>query len=157
MIKSVEEILARMTRQCSLREYCQWDIRQKLRKLDLPEDKAEEVISILIRDGYLSDERYTRAYMSDKSTLSGWGKEKIFFHLRGKYISYEVLERIWEEFEQDSRRLDKMRSVIANKWNSLSKEEPQKRVEKTLRFAIGRGFCYNQSMAVIKDLKTGNM
>lgn len=149
----MEESLGWLMRQCSMREYCQWDVREKLRRKGVERAKIDKIVQTLVEDGYVSDRRYVRAYISDKSILSGWGKDKIFFNLRRKSISESLLKEVWVEFDENPQRLDKMSSVITSKWNSLSKEEPRKRVEKTLRFALGRGFRYEQIMKVIEDCK----
>jgi regulatory protein len=149
----MEESLEWLMRQCSLREYCVWDVKEKLRRKGVSGEKADKIVQRLLKDGYVSDRRYARAYISDKSILSGWGMDKIFFNLRRKSIPETLLVEVWEEFDENQQRLDKMTNVISNKWNSLSKEEPRKRVEKTLRFALGRGFRYEQIMKVIEDCK----
>lgn len=152
MVKE-QDVLAVLAHQCSLREYCRCDIRKKLRNKDFSEEKVEEIIAYLVDEGYISDKRYARAYACDKSMLCGWGREKIFFNLRKKHISEDILKEVWEELEHSPELLDKMRSVISNKWNSLSREETRKRVEKTLRFALGRGFRYEQIMRVLEEKK----
>ena len=152
-IVEIKEIVEKIKYQCSVREYCQWDIREKLKKRGVAAGQIEKVLAELISEKFVSDERYAAAYARDKSLLVGWGRDKIFFALRRKHISNSILESVWEELDQEPKRLEKMQGVIATKWKSLSKELPNKRVEKTLRFALGRGFRYEQAMRVIEDCK----
>ena len=64
-----DRLLARLTRLCSLREYCTGELRRKLSAL--PPAEAEEVLETLRREGYVDDARYARAFARDKSALQG--------------------------------------------------------------------------------------
>jgi len=52
--------LLKMQRYCSYQDRCHQEVRYKLVALKVYGDQLEEVMSQLIQDGYLSDERYAR-------------------------------------------------------------------------------------------------
>ena len=135
---------------CSRREYCVEDVRQKaLKALDGDAASAAEVVEILVKEKYVDDLRYASAFARDKSSIQGWGEVKIRYMLSAKKVSREVVDQALSEIdtERASSRLEKLLSA---KYRSL-REDPQCRL-KLLRFALGRGYSYDEVNATINSL-----
>ena len=131
-----------MRRLCSRREYCVSDIRAKLMKeLDGDTQKVETALHKLKEEKYVDDLRYATAYARDKAAISGWGATKIRYMLSAKGVSKEVVSEALNEVDEKkaSSRLEKL---LENKYKSL-KEDPQWKI-KLLRFALGRGYSYDE-------------
>lgn len=145
--------LAKMEAICSRREYCSADIRERLLKLSLPEGAIEEIVESLKRERYLDDGRYAAAYARDKSSLAGWGPRKIEFALKRKGVSSEVIREALCDMDQE-KVSERMQEVILRKWSSLSKEEDvEKRRIKTIKFALGRGYSYEEVGPYVRSLR----
>jgi regulatory protein len=84
---SYEKALQKLKHFCGYQERSQTEVRQKLYSLGLFKTEAEELISRLIEEEYLNEERFARVYASSKSRIRGWGKQKIRQGLRQKGIS----------------------------------------------------------------------
>ena len=138
----------RMRRLCSRREYCISDIRRKIAAaLDGDQTRTDAVLDILVKENYINDGRYARAFARDKSALSGWGASKIRYMLSMKGVARDVIDEALDEVDADkaASRLDKL---MENKYKSLA-DDPQCRL-KMLRFGMGRGYQY-ESVAEITD------
>lgn len=138
----MEKALDKMRRLCSRREYCVSDIRAKLMKeLDGDTQKVETALNKLKEEKYVDDLRYATAYARDKAAISGWGATKIRYMLSAKGVSKEVVSEALNEVDEKkaSSRLEKL---LENKYKSL-KEDPQWKI-KLLRFALGRGYSYDE-------------
>lgn len=145
--------LAKMEAICSRREYCCADIREKLRRYLLPEEAVNGIISSLQRNKYLDDSRYAAAFARDKASLAGWGARKIEFALKGKGIGSEIIAQALEEVDRGGAR-ERMQEVVLRKWSSLSKEEDvEKRRIKTIKFALGRGYSYEEVGPYVRSLR----
>ena len=137
-----EKLLSRMMRLCSLSEHCRADIAARLAKAQTPH--AEEILEILCKAGYIDDARYARAFARDKSSLEGWGSAKIKLTLLRKGISAEDADEALKEIDREAAD-NKLHSLVAAKWRALSKEtEPAKKQAKLYRYALGRGYCYDE-------------
>lgn len=147
-----KSLLGRMARLCSRREYCSADILGKLRKSGMEGKDAERILQRLKEDGYVDDSRYASAFARDKAQISGWGPKKIAFALKNKGLSRSLIENAIAESADNPQTYGRMKSVIGNKWKSLSGEESAKRQAKTLRYALGRGYGYEEAMRVIREL-----
>ena len=138
----MEKALDKMRRLCSRREYCVSDIRAKLMKeFDGDVQKVETAINKLKDEKYVDDLRYATAYARDKASISGWGATKIRYMLSAKGVAKDVISEALNEVDEvkASTRLEKL---LENKYKSL-KDDPQWKI-KLLRFALGRGYSYDE-------------
>lgn len=145
-----EKVLDRMRAQCSRREYCAEDVRKKAEKaLDGDREAAAEIVAELVREKYVDDLRYASAFARDKSSISGWGAVKIRYMLSAKGIAKEVIQEAVAEID-DEKADSRMKKLLENKWRSL-KDDPQGRM-KLIRFALGRGYSYEDVEKQIKEI-----
>ena len=152
--KEPDRVADRMRRLCSKREYCISDIRRKIESaLDGDRAKADAVLKLLVKEKYVDDRRYARAFARDKSALSGWGASKIRYTLSMKGVARDVIDEALREIDGDmaASRLEKL---MENKYRSLS-DDPQCRL-KMLRFGLGRGYGYDEVETVVcRLMKSG--
>lgn len=146
----MEKALDKMRRLCSRREYCVADIRSKLLKaLEGDQQKVDTALQKLIDEKYVDDLRYATAYVRDKSAIAGWGEVKIKYMLSAKGVARDVISQALEEVDPE-RASNRLSKLIENKYKSL-KDDPQCRM-KLLRFALGRGYSYDDVNDVIADI-----
>lgn len=146
----MEKVLARMRNQCSRREYCRSDIMKKaLKALDGDKAGAEKIVETLVGEKFIDELRYSSAFARDKASIAGWGEVKIRYMLSAKGIPKDVISQALEEIDEGkaSVRLEKL---MENRFKSL-KDDPQCRL-KMLRFALGRGYGYDEASSVIEGL-----
>lgn len=173
--KGYDLVLDRMRRLCSRREYSASDIRQKvLRMLQSgnvsisartdADEVAESVINSLVSDSYLSDLRYSIAFARDKSSLSGWGTTKIRYALAAKGIDSETISSALAEIDAD-KASDRLAKLLAVKYKSLVSSAGRSSFsalddasaayqlrQKLVRFALGRGYSYDDISSAIDAL-----
>lgn len=148
-----EKVADKMRRMCSRREYCVADIRKKLLvQLEGNAAEADEIIAMLLNEKYVDDLRYASAYARDKSSISGWGAVKIRYMLASKGVSADIIASALDEIDSGKAqaRLDKL---METKFKTL-KDDPQCRM-KMLRFALGRGYGYEEAASIVEALIKG--
>ena len=150
-MRDVNKILDNLRRQCSRREYCQSDILKKATDaLDGDRDKAYEIVQTLVKDRYVDDFRYASAFARDKSSISGWGEAKIKYFLSAKGISKEVITCALNEIDVQKAGV-RLEKLLENKYRTL-KDDPQWKM-KLIRFALGRGYSYEEVNDILNELK----
>ena len=143
------KILNNLRRQCSRREYCTGDVMKKaLKALEGEREEAQKILNTLIEERYVDDLRYAEAFARDKSSIAGWGVTKIRYMLSAKGIDRDIVSSALEEIDQ-RKADDRLVKLIENKKRAL-KDDPQARM-KLLRFALGRGYTYDEISGVLKD------
>ena len=144
------KVLNRLRALCSRREYCVADVLKKAADgLEGDRAAAQEVVDILVKEKYVDDLRYASAFARDKSAIQGWGEVKIRYMLSAKGVPRDVIDKALEEIDHDKAdsRLEKL---LQTKFKSL-KDDPQCRL-KLLRFALGRGYSYDEVNDVVNSL-----
>ena len=150
MTDQQKRILDRLRGLCSRREYCYADVLKKAKDaLDGDAQAAKEVADLLVEEKYIDDLRFASAYARDKASIQGWGDVKINYMLSAKGVAASVITEALQEIdrEKSSSRLHKL---LENKLRSL-KDDPQCRL-KLLRFALGRGYSYDEVNSLINTL-----
>ncbi len=148
--KDMARVTDRMRRLCSRREYCRSDIMSKVVvALDGDREQAAKIVETLVNEKYIDDLRYASAFARDKSSIAGWGETKIRYMLSAKGISREAVTQALEEID-DSRARTRLEKLLENKLKTL-KDDPQCRL-KMLRFALGRGYGYDEAAEALDSL-----
>lgn len=146
----MEKVLDRMRNLCSRREYCRSDIMKKvLKALDGDKAGAEKIIETLVREKYIDEIRYSSAFARDKASIAGWGETKIRYMLSAKGIPRDTISLALEEIDE-GKAAGRLEKLMENKFKSL-KDDPQCRM-KMLRFALGRGYGYEEVSSVLDGL-----
>ena len=72
---------------CAYQERCHYDVSNKLNKLGVFGDEVDEYICYLIDENYLSETRYSEAFIRGKFNNNNWGRIKIIRELKVRNIS----------------------------------------------------------------------
>lgn len=137
---SEKNALSRMMRICSRKEYCTFEIRQKLRRLQQSDEVIDRIIDNLHKSKFIDDERYARSYISDKLRFSKWGKIKIVYTLRQKQLSDKMIEEVFSEYPTDSLT-ESLRPLLEKKLKSVKGATEFEKRNKVIRYGLGRGFA----------------
>ncbi len=135
-----EEALNKLMKLCSSKEMCSYDLRKKLKDWGLSETDHDEILDILEKEKFFSDQRYAEAFINDRLKFQKWGNLKIKYALQAKQISGKIIDDLLEGtvnstyFEDLENLLDKKLRTLKS---TLSLQEKKARL---FRFAAGRGF-----------------
>jgi len=72
---------------CAYQERCHLDVTKKLNKLGVFGDNADEYVCYLIDENFLSETRFSEAFVRGKFNYNDWGKNKIIRELKSRNIS----------------------------------------------------------------------
>jgi len=140
-------VAQKIRRFCAYQDRSTAEVREKLKKYQIPDDEIETLIVRLSDENFLNDERFANNFVIGKLNAKGWGKHKIKYHLKLKGIADEIianaLENICEEDweNQLQKKIDKW-----TKNNELSTNT----YPKLVRFLTRNGFNLSDVMRKIK-------
>lgn len=72
---------------CAYQERCHYEVREKLHSFSLHKKEVEQILTQLIEEDFINEERFAIAYASGKFRMKQWGKEKIKHALKQKRVS----------------------------------------------------------------------
>ena len=136
---TVPQALNRAAALCARSEQAPGDIREKLVKWGLNAHEASQVMTRLIEQGFIDNERYARAFVKDKFQFNGWGRIKIGHQLRQKGIPDSVISTALELIDDTIYR-ERLDQLLTAKWKTVRDREPRAAWAAMMRFAASRGF-----------------
>jgi regulatory protein len=82
-----EKALQKIKHFCSYQERSHREVKEKLYGYGLYKDQAETLLSQLIEENYLNEERFAIAFAGGKFRIRQWGRVKIKYELKQRGIS----------------------------------------------------------------------
>lgn len=137
-----------------LRQYCAYQERshseavQKLWDLGVRKAEHDEILSLLIEDNYLNEERFAIQYAGGKFRIKDWGRKKIYYALKEKGVSeYCIKKAIKSIAEEDYQKT--LYTLADKKYASLKGEQYLVRKKKTMEYLMQKGFEPNLVTAAV--------
>ena len=114
-----QEAYLQLAALCAQAEHCQQEMRDKMRRWELDETAQNRIVARLVKERYIDDERYARAFVKDKIRYNKWGRRK-------------VQQALWV-----------LRPLLKQKRKSIRAMSDYELRQKLVRFALGRGFGFD--------------
>ena len=134
-----EVALSKATALCSGSEHCTSQIMEKLSLWNVSPQDAYDIMDYLVKEKYIDNSRFARAYCHDKFCYNHWGRIKISQMLRLLEMDStdinEGLDAIPEEEYQEV-----LQHILEQKNKQLRDSDPYIRKGKLVRHALSRGF-----------------
>ncbi len=136
---SPESLRKKIYHYCAYQERSHLEVKNKLYSLGLPSYQVDELISHLITEGYLNEERFARAFAGGKFRLKNWGRIKIIQALEGKGVTANCIKIGLKDIDE-ADYLKTIESLVHKKLNHL--DEPNTFVKRDLvaKYIIQKGF-----------------
>lgn len=148
---SPDQVLDKMAKYCAYQERCVKDVTEKLKTYDLPAKDREAILLYLLDNRFVNDERFTKAFVKGKVNQSGWGLNKIRFHLTQKGISKELIANALQEQDAEIYR-QRLIDILKAKAKTIKAESDFERTRKLAAFAMQRGFEASLVWEVLKEV-----
>ena len=137
-----QEAYLQLAALCAQAEHCEQEMRDKMRRWELDETVQNRIVDRLIKERYVDDERYARAFVKDKIRYNKWGRRKVQQALWQKRIDADIQQRVLDEIEE-KEYLDILRPLLKQKRKSIKAESDYELNQKLVRFALSRGFTFD--------------
>lgn len=131
---------------CARSEHCQHEMLEKMRQWGVSEEEQAEVMERLVKERYIDDERFARAFIYDKIRYNKWGRRKVEQALWMKRIDDSISKPILDEVD-DEEYLSILRPMLKQKRKAIKAKSEYELTMKLIKFAMGRGF----TMDIIKQ------
>jgi regulatory protein len=124
---------------------------KKMRNWEMDEGSEERIIAQLIKEKFIDEERFAKAFVRDKFQYNRWGKIRIIKELKMRKIAEKHIEIGLKEIEENDQ-IETLKEIIRKKRPSVKGKNEYEIKGKLIRFALGRGFEMNEIVKVVGDL-----
>lgn len=146
------QALQKIKQYCAYQERCHSEVRDKLYSFGLHKNEVEEIISTLITENYLNEERFALHFAGGKFRMKQWGKIKIKQALKHKQVSEYCIRKAMKQIDSSDYQKAfykqaelKMKSLKSEKNIFVKKRKLQD-------FLLQKGFEAEMISQVMKDL-----
>lgn len=124
---------------CAYQERSHNETRQKLYDFGLFKDDVELILSKLIEENYINEERFALALAGGKYRIKHWGKIKIKIELRRHKISDYSINKALNAIDENDY-IKTIVLVLEKKLRLTTSTNKQKLFYTVLNYAVSRGF-----------------
>lgn len=147
----------KITAHCSYRERTHAEVKEKLYAYGLYKAEVELLISRLIEENYLNEERFAIAYAGGKFRMNDWGRQKIKYHLTIKKLSPFCIKKALSAIDE-ADYLAKISQLAQRKIQAISKEPNHFIIrQKVLNYLIQKGFEMQLAKEAVEKLLSGKL
>lgn len=139
---------------CSYRERCHYEVREKLFGMKLAKKDVDTLLSRLIEEGYLNEERFAIQFAGGHFRQKKWGKVKIVYELRQKRVSEALIKKALKELQGEDYN-GVLEKLAMAKWKSLKSEQYLNRQAKTIAYLTRKGYEMPMITEMIKKIRSG--
>lgn len=135
---------------CAYQERSQLEVRNKLYEWGLHQRDAEEIISELIGQNFLNEERFAIAYTLGKFRIKSWGRIKIKQGLKLKGLPDKLIIKSLKVIDGDDYEA-KLKYLFEKKSATLKETDPYKFRYLMTRYLTSKGYETDVIVDVIKS------
>ncbi len=144
--------LEKMRNWCAYQERAQQETRNKLWEYGLASDEIEQIISQLIQENYLNEERFAVAFAGGKFRIKKWGKNKIKQELKMRKVSDYCIQKALNQINGNDYFVT-LEKIIVKKNQEIKESNKIKKQHKIIKYLMSRGFEQDVIMDAIKNLE----
>jgi regulatory protein len=148
---TLDQVLDKMAKFCAYQERCVKDVRDKLKTFDIPEEEKTKILDYLLDNRFVNDERFAKSFVRGKVNQSGWGINKIRFHLIQKGIAKDIIDEVLGQTDEEVYR-QRLIEILKTKSKTVKAENDFEKRRKLAAYAMQKGFEGILVWEVLKEL-----
>ena len=145
-----DQVLDKMAKYCAYQERCVKDVQDKLKTFDLPQAEKDKILDYLLDNRFVNDERFAKSFVRGKVNQSGWGLNKIRFHLVQKGIAKEFIDEALGQTDEAVYR-QRLIDILKTKSKTVKAENDFEKKRKLAAYAMQKGFESNLVWEVLRS------
>ena len=137
---------------CAYQERSHAEVKKKLYGFGLYKDEVELLMSKLIDENYLNEERFALAFAGGRFRIKQWGKTRIRFELKQRQVSdYNIKKALAAIPEEDYENA--LQKLASEKLTTLKTEQNIfTKKSKLQNYLISKGYEFNLIAEILKAL-----
>ena len=148
---SPDQVLDKMAKYCAYQERCVKDVRDKLKTFDIPQEDRDKILEFLLDNRFVNDERFAKSFVKGKVNQSGWGMNKIRFHLMQKGIDKDLIDEALGQTDEEVYR-QRLMDILKIKSKTVKAVTEFEKKRKLAAYAMKKGFEGSLVWEVLREL-----
>ena len=139
---NIKETTEKIQSFCALQDRCQWEVENKMRQWGVEEYIIENIVTDLILEKFIDEQRFSESFCRGKFRIKRWGKVKIKNELILRKISISCIQKGLEQIE-NKEYYSVLKELYEKKKNSIKDKNQFIRKGKIVKYLQQKGFESN--------------
>jgi regulatory protein len=148
---TAEQAKQKALRYCAYQERSHQEVKNKLYEMGLYSSEVDELLTYLITEGFLNEERFAKAFTGGKFRIKKWGRIKITHALESKGLTRNCIRIGLKEIEEEDY-YQTLTELLKSKIAELDESNIFALRDKASKFAIQKGYEPDLVWKVLKEL-----
>ena len=148
---STSEIRSKLEYYCAYQERCYKEVDEKLYSFFVSPSQKEEILTYLIENNFINEERFAQSFVRGKHNYKHWGKNRIVNELKFRNISSRNIETALKEIPE-ATYLENFHALAEKNWEAIKDPKGQKKNKKFVDFLLRKGYETNLIYEKLKEL-----
>ncbi|MCH2192604.1 regulatory protein RecX [Kordia sp.] len=148
---SVTEATVKLQQFCAYQDRCHKEVVEKLQKMNMIPAAIDMIVTELIQDNFLNEERFAKSFARGKFRIKKWGRLRIIRELKFRNISKYNIDIALKEIEETTY-LDTLDELAKKRAKAVKETNLFKRKKKIADYLLYRGWESNLVYEKINEL-----
>jgi regulatory protein len=136
---------------CAYQERCYKEVEEKLYSYAVTSSEKEAILTHLIEQNYINEERFAQSFVRGKHNYKLWGKNRIINELKFRNISSRIIEIALKELPETTY-LSNFHTLAEKNWENSTERKGQKKNKKFVDFLLRKGYETHLIYDKLKEL-----
>lgn len=147
-----EQALQKLRHYCGYQERSHADAVQKLWDLGVGKKMHDEILSVLIEEDYINEERFAKAFARGKFRMNDWGRKKIVHALKEKKVSDYNIRKAMKEIDESDYK-NRLAVLLEKKHETMKNDQFLVRKKKLMDYLLQKGFEHELISSAINKME----
>jgi len=136
---TLSEATKKIEHYCAYQERCHYEVVEKLKGMRMIPEAIDQIVTHLIQENYLNEERFAKSFARGKFNIKKWGKKRIVLELKKREISaFNIKSALAEINDQDY--YNTLDELAQKRLEQIKESNPLKRKKKLADYLLYRGW-----------------
>ena len=150
-----EEIKHKLEYYCSYQDRCHKEVEDKLYSFSVSQSEKDEILTYLIENNFINEERFAQSFVRGKHNYKFWGKNRIVNELKFRNISSRIITIALKEIPE-ATYLENFHQLAEKHWNNITERKGSKKNKKFVDFLLRKGYETSLIYEKLKELEVGS-
>jgi regulatory protein len=124
---------------CAYQERCYKEVEEKLYSYAVTVSEKEAILTHLIEQNFVNEERFAQSFVRGKHNYKLWGKKRIINELKYRNISSRIIEIALKELPETAY-LSNFHALAEKNWENSTERKGPKKNKKFIDFLLRKGY-----------------
>jgi len=124
---------------CAYQERCYKEVEEKLYSYAVTVSEKEAILTHLIEQNFVNEERFAQSFVRGKHNYKLWGKNRIINELKYRNISSRIIEIALKELPETTY-FSNFHALAEKNWENSTERKGPKKNKKFVDFLLRKGY-----------------